>query len=320
MHGIKETPWEPDATRKELVLKAIADTIDIDDTEECMNIAKKIPIKSTSRVGCYSSLKSRPICISFSSKGDADTLMEWKKSLKKGIYVDREYSKEDEMIRKKLLPILRAARSKESYRGKCKMEGATLIIKGKKYTLSNLHDLPDDLNTFNVSSKSTDTVLGFFSELNPLSNFYPSMFTHEGIQYHSSEQFIQYSKAVYFKDTATASKILKCDTPIECKSAARNIANFNMDNWRTNAESICESGIRSKFEQNFTLKHLLQGTGTKTLVECCKDSLWGTGIPLNAPDCLNPDKWHNQGILGQILECIRASLGATLGINMDTEP
>ena len=49
---------------------------------------------------------------------------------------------------------------------------------------------------------------------------------------------------------------------------------------------------------------LLPKTGSKTIVECASDRLWGTGIPLNDPTCLDPQKWINQGIMGQILEGI----------------
>ena len=40
-------------------------------------------------------------------------------------------------------------------------------------------------------------------------------------------------------------------------------------------------------------------------MECASDRLWGTGLPLSDPDCLNRSKWISQGILGQILEDIR---------------
>ena len=43
----------------------------------------------------------------------------------------------------------------------------------------------------------------------------------------------------------------------------------------------------------------------KRIVECASDRLWGTGVPLGDPNCLDPTKWISQGILGQILECIR---------------
>ena len=50
---------------------------------------------------------------------------------------------------------------------------------------------------------------------------------------------------------------------------------------------------------------LLSKTGSKRIVECTSDRLWGTGIPLGDPSCLDPTKWISQGIMGQILECIR---------------
>ena len=42
----------------------------------------------------------------------------------------------------------------------------------------------------------------------------------------------------------------------------------------------------------------------KRIVECASDRLWGTGLPLGDPDCLNHTKWISQGIMGQILEYI----------------
>ena len=182
------------------------------------------------------------------------------------------------------------------------MEGTTLVIKRKKYTLSNLHELPTELSGFHVSSKSSYEVMGFFGELNPFSNFHLTVFTYEGCMYHSSEQFIQHTKCLFFKDAASAKKVLNSKTPLESKYALKNIKNFDMETWKTNAKKVCSGGIKAKFAQHHTLQHLLQSTGMKTLVECCEDSLWGTGIPLSASECLNKNKWYNQGILGEILE------------------
>ena len=50
---------------------------------------------------------------------------------------------------------------------------------------------------------------------------------------------------------------------------------------------------------------LVTKTGNKILVECARDCCWGTRVPLADPDCLNPTKWLNQGILGELLEEIR---------------
>ena len=79
-----------------------------------------------------------------------------------------------------------------------------------------------------------------------------------------------------------------------------------MDKWDKVAGNICHPGIHAKFLQNpVALDTLLTKTGRKQIVECTSDRLWGTGIPLGDPLCLDTSKWISQGIMGQILENIR---------------
>ena len=69
--------------------------------------------------------------------------------------------------------------------------------------------------------------------------------------------------------------------------------------------SHCEPGIREKFMQNpHLMDTLIRRTENKTIVECTKDRLWGTGSALSEESCLNRDRWITQGILGRILERI----------------
>ena len=44
-----------------------------------------------------------------------------------------------------LRPILRLAKNKTEYKGKCKLENDALIIKGIRYNTDSLHLLPEDL-------------------------------------------------------------------------------------------------------------------------------------------------------------------------------
>ena len=98
-----------------------------------------------------------------------------------------------------------------------------------------------------------------------------------------------------------------CSTSLECKRASRQIWNVDINMWELVAGSICLPGIRAKFFQNPpAMDTLISKTGSKTIVECAADRLWGTGIPLNDPTCLDPQKWITQGIMGQILEDIRS--------------
>ena len=122
--------------------------------------------------------------------------------------------------------------------------------------------------------------LGFFGELNPFSNFHPAPFTQEGITFHSSKQWIQYQKAKLFNDEHTAQKILESDTALKCQHLSREITNFDNITWCDRARIVCEPGIRQKFTQNPMLMNLLKATGSKILVECAYDHLWGSGVSL----------------------------------------
>ena len=95
---------------------------------------------------------------------------------------------------------------------------------------------------------------------------------------------------------------------LDCKIQAKNIKGYKRSRWEEVAEEKCTLGIRAKFEQNPNLlETLIEKTGSKKIVECANDRLWGTGVNLNHDDCLKPKKWISPGILGKILEGIRDS-------------
>ena len=82
--------------------------------------------------------------------------MDNKKKLTEGVFVDYEYDQETIRNRKLLYPILRAARNTEGYKGMCKLERDVLTLKGKRYTVRNISELPSELSGFYVSSKSNE--------------------------------------------------------------------------------------------------------------------------------------------------------------------
>ena len=126
LHGIREDPWELEHNRLETVIRILSRTIDEPTEEEQLEMARKIRIKSTRRVGSYSTKKNRPVSVCFERFCDADYVLTNKRFLPKGVYADKEYSDETENSRRILRPILRAACNSETYAGKCKLEGDTL--------------------------------------------------------------------------------------------------------------------------------------------------------------------------------------------------
>ena len=131
--GVKEPKFEEDGPRHDKLDIIIAKTLPGETNEEKLEKAKKLDIVSTARLGKYNPIKGHPISVAFIKKADADHVYNSKKLLGKGVYVDREYSSTTKAERKRLKPILRAARRLEEYRGLCKLEGTELTIKGKKY-------------------------------------------------------------------------------------------------------------------------------------------------------------------------------------------
>ena len=187
------------------------------------------------------------------------------------------------------------------------MEGAHIVIDGKYYHRHNLHTLPGELNTFDVTSTTNDDTLGFFSELYPFSNFHPCLFKCDGEEFNSSEQYIQWKKAAFFKDHQTMTRILNCEDAMDSKETSRDINNFDRKEWNEIAEELCYDGVKEKFLQSQYLMDALLKTGNKTLVESSYDDVWGTGIPLSNRNCLVKEQWKSFGILGRILMNIRES-------------
>ena len=74
------------------------------------------------------------------------------------------------------------------------------------------------------------------------------------------------------------------------------------------AKELVLPGIISKFVSNPNLAGVLVNTGTKKIVECSYDSVWGTGVPINDKNCLREENWSSIGILGEMLMETREEL------------
>ena len=178
--------------------------------------------------------------------------------------MDKEYPIEIERKRKMLLPVLRAAKKLTNYKRQSRLYEDKLVLKGRSYNVNTLNQLPEELNVFKVTSKENENTVGFFREINPLSNFYSSRFNYDGVTCISSEQLIQANKAKLFGDMDTYNQILCSNTSIECKNLSRQIRNVDESKWQEEAARICLPGIRAKFLQNpHIMDILLNKTGSK---------------------------------------------------------
>ena len=114
-----------------------------------------------------------------------------------------------------------------------------------------------------------------------LSNWYPSEFTVNDVDFSSMEQYMMYKKAVCFGDKDMANKILATDDVAEIKAFGRLVANYNESYWNGVRQIVVFEGLTAKFSQNEDLKTKLKATDNSILAECAvKDRIWGIGLSM----------------------------------------
>ena len=297
IRGVPEETKESDQMIFDKLYNVFSSIMHGETEDEKINASKQLTFQRCRRLGRYSKHRSRPLSVEMTHKQDTEFILENRFDLPRGIYVDREYPIDIERKWKTLLPVFKAAKRLSNYKKQSRLEDDKLVLKGRSYNVNTLNQLPEELNVFKVTSKEDATTVGFFGEINPLSNFYPSSFIHEGTHYISSEQWIQANKVKFSGDIEMYNEILCCSTLLECKILSKQIRNMDDKKWEEEAMNICLPGIRAKFHQNTNaMDTLINKTGTKRIVECASDRLWGTGMPLNDPACLDHTKWISQRI------------------------
>ena len=155
-------------------------------------------------------------------------------------------------------------------------------------------------------------VVGFFHEYGPngwFSNWYPAVFTVDGVTYLNAEQYLMHRKALCCGDTATAAKVMENPDPKTVKLLGRAITPYDDAKWAAARQEVIYRGLLAKFGQNSGLKHQLLATGDALIAECSpNDRIWGIGLPLDDPRCQDPAQWQGESILGRALMRVRDTL------------
>ena len=88
----------------------------------------------------------------------------------------------------------------------------------------------------------------YFGQLSPFSNFHASNFIVDDCEFVNLEQYIQWTKANYFKDSATANLILATEDPIKAKKLGKSIVGYDENRWKEVGLELVRPGIKAKFE------------------------------------------------------------------------
>lgn len=133
-----------------------------------------------------------------------------------------------------------------------------------------------------------------------LSNWFPSKFTIDGMEFNCGEQYMMYMKAMTFKDLTTADEIMATDQPRKQKELGRQVKNYNNETWAEVRYDIVKEGLRQKFLQNEKLLDFLKGLKGVIIVEASPyDRIWGVGYAEDKA-LANIKDW-GENLLGKVL-------------------
>ena len=142
-----------------------------------------------------------------------------------------------------------------------------------------------------------------------LSNWYPTHFTVDGIEFSSMEQFMMYQKACRFHDASVANEILGTNDVAEIKKLGREVHGYDENTWNGVRQIVVYEGLKAKFSQNAELKAKLVDTGEAILAECAvRDQIWGIGLSMRDSNRLDRSKWKGKNLLGYSLMMVREKL------------
>jgi ribA/ribD-fused uncharacterized protein len=147
------------------------------------------------------------------------------------------------------------------------------------------------------------------------SNWYPSRFEKDGLQFENTEQYLMYHKALLMEDEQMAKRILQTGDPKSVKALGRKVRNWDESKWVANRERIMYDGCLAKFSNpdNLEMKNDLLSTQGTHLVEASPyDKIWGIGLRATDEKSKNPNTWKGLNLLGKTLDKVRESLSNKL--------
>jgi ribA/ribD-fused uncharacterized protein len=147
-----------------------------------------------------------------------------------------------------------------------------------------------------------------------LSQWLPSVFTVDGVEFATAEHYMMWRKAELFRDGAVAAKILAATHPLEAKNLGRSVRNFDQATWEAERFGIVTDASVAKFSQHADLRAFLLATGNRVLVEASpRDRVWGIGLSAGNDDAARPDRWRGLNLLGFALMEARDRMLADAG-------
>ncbi|MEU9370647.1 NADAR family protein [Streptomyces avermitilis] len=144
-----------------------------------------------------------------------------------------------------------------------------------------------------------------------LSQWWPSPFTVDGVEYATAEHWMMAAKARLFGDEEAERSALEAPTPAHAKKAGRLVRGFDDSIWARERYGIVVEGSVHKFAAHTDLQAFLLGTSGRVLVEASPlDRVWGIGLAADDERAGDPERWRGPNLLGFALMEARERLAA----------
>ncbi|MFF9089602.1 NADAR family protein [Streptomyces sp. NPDC014991] len=132
-----------------------------------------------------------------------------------------------------------------------------------------------------------------------LSQWWPSPFVVDGVEYATAEHWMMAGKARLFGDAQAERRVLAAQHPAEAKKAGRLVRDFDDAAWERERFRIVAEGSVHKFAAHQNLLQYLLGTGDRVLVEASPvDRVWGIGLAADDDAACDPERWQGRNLLG----------------------
>ena len=142
-----------------------------------------------------------------------------------------------------------------------------------------------------------------------LSQWWPSPFTVDGVEYATAEHWMMASKARLFGDAEAERKAVLASSPAQAKKIGRLVRGFDDARWQRERFGIVVEGSVHKFAAHADLRAFLLGTGNRVLVEASPmDRVWGIGLAADDERAMDPARWRGPNLLGFALMAARERL------------
>ncbi|WP_089099729.1 NADAR family protein [Streptomyces hyaluromycini] len=132
-----------------------------------------------------------------------------------------------------------------------------------------------------------------------LSQWWPSRFVVDGVEYATAEHWMMAGKARLFGDAEAERAVLAAGHPAEAKKAGRLVRGFDEAKWQRERFGIVAEGSVHKFAADAGLRDFLLATGNRVLVEASPvDRVWGIGLTATDAAAEDPTRWRGLNLLG----------------------